>query len=374
MSSKTHADSRWAWETRPRAPHRRQPAGGHARLGERRPAARRGVARHDRLHRRVQGPGHRAAPGAPAQRRRRRPGRPRRARRRAARRLRLPARLLSLLGARARARRPRARAVRRELHGRGPGRRRGLHRRPLPDRHARSSRSPSRGSRATASASAWTTRASPRCSSRTAAPASTSASSRRARCRPGDEIVKLASGPEADDGRRGRRAALPPRAPAPAAAPRAAHPRAQPGWQASFRALLDGGAGRAATRASAAAGPPPAWPGFRPPDGHGHRARERRRDLDPLRRARRRAAAGRRTRASTSPCASGPTARQRSVLRNYSLSGPPDAGHYRDRRQARARRRRRAATSTAGSRSGDQLEVAAPRGTFILDRATRPCC
>ena len=60
-----------------------------------------------------------------------------RARRRAARRVRLPDRLLPLLGARARARRLRLRAVRRELHGRGAERRRGLHRRPLPDRHRR---------------------------------------------------------------------------------------------------------------------------------------------------------------------------------------------------------------------------------------------
>ena len=58
-----------------------------------------------------------------------------RARRRAARRLRLPARLLPLLGTRARTKRLRLRAVRRELHRRGTERRRGLHRRPLPDRH-----------------------------------------------------------------------------------------------------------------------------------------------------------------------------------------------------------------------------------------------
>ncbi len=45
----------------------------------------------------------------------------------------------------------------------------------------------------------------------------------------GDEIVKVAFGPGADDGRRGRRAAVPARAPAPAAASSAADSCPQPG-------------------------------------------------------------------------------------------------------------------------------------------------
>src|SRR4029078_6144774 len=53
-------------------------------------------------------------------------------------------------------------------------------------------------------------------------------------------------------------------------------PALSPGWQASFRGLLDGGAGRAEAGRAArdgargggnaglvAASPPPAWPGFR---------------------------------------------------------------------------------------------------------------
>jgi len=143
----------------------------------------------------------------------------------------------------------------------------------------------------------------------------------------GDEIIKLASGPEQ------MRVAevdallyLP------------GHPRQQllralripalsPGWRSSFRALLEkepgsGNAGLAVTS------PPPAWPGFRQltvtaitpesdsvisirvedPDG------------------------------ATLPAARPgqyltvriqPDTQQRSVLRNYSLCGPPDAGYYR---------------------------------------------
>ena len=56
------------------------------------------MARPDRPHGGLEGARRRPAHGAPAQRRRRRPGRPGRARRRAARGVRLPARLLPLLG------------------------------------------------------------------------------------------------------------------------------------------------------------------------------------------------------------------------------------------------------------------------------------
>ena len=134
--------------TRPRGTHKDElatppshadrdgsPSGGHLAVGQRRHAQGGAVAGQDRVHGRLQGPGQRPSPRRQAQRGRRRPGRSRGARRRAAGRLRLPDRLLSLLGARARTKRLRLRAVRRELHGGGAERRRGLHRRPLPDRH-----------------------------------------------------------------------------------------------------------------------------------------------------------------------------------------------------------------------------------------------
>jgi ferredoxin-NADP reductase len=59
------------------------------------------------------------------------------------------------------------------------------------------------------------------------------------------------------------------------------------------------------------------------------------------------------------------------VLRNYSLSGPPDAGYYR----ITVKREHGGAASGylhARLAVGDQLDIAAPRGTFILDRTHAP--
>jgi ferredoxin-NADP reductase/ferredoxin len=59
------------------------------------------------------------------------------------------------------------------------------------------------------------------------------------------------------------------------------------------------------------------------------------------------------------------------VLRNYSLSGPPDAGYY---RITVKREHGGAASGYLHTRLavGDQLDIAAPRGTFILDRTGAP--
>ena len=143
----------------------------------------------------------------------------------------------------------------------------------------------------------------------------------------GDEIIKLASGPEQM-----------PVAEVDALLYLPGHPRQQllralripalsPGWQASFRALLEEepGSGNAGL---ALASPPPAWSGFRPltvtaitreseavisirledPDGA------------PLPAAR----PGQYLTLRVQP-----DKQRRSVLRNYSLSGPPEAGYYR---------------------------------------------
>src|SRR5579875_2503589 len=185
----------------------------------------------------------------------------------------------------------------------------------------------------------------------------------------GDEIIKLRSGPEQ------MRVAevdallyLP------------GHPRQQllralripalsPGWQASFQALLEeepgsGNAGLAATS------PPAAWSGFRQlsvtaitheadsvisirlEDPHGA-------PLPPAR-------PGQYLTLRVQP-----DKRQRSVLRNYSLSGPPDAGYY---RLTVKRERHGVASGYLHTRLavGDQLDIAAPRGTFILDQTDAP--
>ncbi len=185
----------------------------------------------------------------------------------------------------------------------------------------------------------------------------------------GDEILKLASGPE------GLTVAevdallyLP------------GHPRRQllramripalsPGWQASFRALLaadpaGGNAGLVATS------PPPAWRGFR-------RLRtaaiQRESDsvisitlVDPDGGALPPARPGQYLTLRLQP-----DTQARPLLRNYSLSGQPGAGHYR----ITVKRERHGAASGYLHTSlavGDLLEIAAPRGSFILDQTRTP--
>jgi ferredoxin-NADP reductase/MOSC domain-containing protein YiiM/ferredoxin len=146
-------------------------------------------------------------------------------------------------------------------------------------------------------------------------------------------------------------------------------PALSPGWQASFRALLEG-EGSGGNTGLTTASPPPAWPAFRrltvtainregdsvisigleAPDGV------------PLPAAR----PGQYLTLRIQPDSG-----QRAVLRNYSLSGPPDAGYY---RITVKHEHDGAASGYLHTRLavGDQLDVAAPRGTFILDRTHAP--
>jgi ferredoxin-NADP reductase/MOSC domain-containing protein YiiM/ferredoxin len=185
----------------------------------------------------------------------------------------------------------------------------------------------------------------------------------------GDEIIKLASGPEQM-----------PVAEADALLYLPGHPRQQllralripalsPGWQASFRALLEeepgsGNAGLAVTS------PPPAWPGFRQLT-----VTAISRESDAVISIRLEDPKG-----APLPAAFPgqwvtlrlqPDRQQRSVLRNYSLSGPPDAGYYR----ITVKHEPEGAASGylhARLAVGDQLDVGAPRGTFILDGTDAP--
>ena len=185
----------------------------------------------------------------------------------------------------------------------------------------------------------------------------------------GNEIVKLASGPEnmtvaEVDGL----LYLP------------GHPRQQllralrvpalsPGWQGSFRALLEGepGSGNAGLTT---ASPPPAWPGFRRLTATGIE-----RETDSVISIRLEDPAG----AALPPARPGQylTIRiqrdtdERSLLRNFSLSGPPEAGYYR----IAVKREPGGAASTylhTQLTVGDRLDIAAPRGTFILDETNLP--
>jgi ferredoxin-NADP reductase/MOSC domain-containing protein YiiM len=185
----------------------------------------------------------------------------------------------------------------------------------------------------------------------------------------GDPIVKLSSGPEqmtiADTDallylpghtRQGLLRAL-------------RIPALSPGWQGSFRALLneDPGGGNAGL---AAASPPPAWHGFRQ-----LAVKTITRESDSAISIRLEDPSG----APLPPARPGQylTVRvqldqdQRPVLRNYSLSGPPGAGYYR----LTVKRERDGVASGylhTHLAVGDELEIAAPRGAFILDATTAP--
>jgi len=146
-------------------------------------------------------------------------------------------------------------------------------------------------------------------------------------------------------------------------------PALSAGWQSSFRALLDqepggGNAGLAATS------PPPAWPGFRPlavaAITHESDSVSSIRLEDPKGAPLPPAGPGQYLTVRVRP------PRQRSLLRNYSLSGPPGADYY--YRISIKREPQGAASGYLCTRLsvGDQLDIAAPRGTFILDRAAGP--
>jgi ferredoxin-NADP reductase/MOSC domain-containing protein YiiM len=142
-------------------------------------------------------------------------------------------------------------------------------------------------------------------------------------------------------------------------------PALSPGWQASFRALLDGAPGNPGL---AVTSPPPDWTGFRRLT-----VAAIERESDSVISIRLEDPGG-----AVLPAARPGQyltvriqAGERSVLRNYSLSGPPDAGYYRItvKREPDGIASGYLHTQLA---VGDQLDIAAPRGTFILDRTQAP--
>jgi ferredoxin-NADP reductase/MOSC domain-containing protein YiiM/ferredoxin len=185
----------------------------------------------------------------------------------------------------------------------------------------------------------------------------------------GDPIIKIASGPEQM-----------PVAEVDGLLYLPGHPRSQllralripalsPGWRSSFQALLDStpGAGNAGL---AAASPPPAWRGFRPLTVT---AITREADsvlsvrvADPTREPLPAALPGQYLTVRVRPQDG-----QQSLLRNYSLSGPPDADDY---RFSVKREPDGVVSGYLHTRLavGADLDVAAPRGVFILDRTQAP--
>jgi ferredoxin-NADP reductase/MOSC domain-containing protein YiiM/ferredoxin len=185
----------------------------------------------------------------------------------------------------------------------------------------------------------------------------------------GDEIIKLASGPEQMTVAETSALLYLPGHPRQQLLRALRIPALSPGWQGSFRALLVGepGSGNAGL---INASPPPAWPGFRRLTVT---AIERENDSvisirleDP-------------DGAPLPPARPGqyltlrlrPEKEQMSVLRNYSLSGPPGADYY---RITVKRERKGSASGYLHTRLavGDQLDIAAARGTFILNKTDAP--
>jgi len=149
-------------------------------------------------------------------------------------------------------------------------------------------------------------------------------------------------------------------------------PALSEGWKASFRGLAgqpDGGRG-AGNPGLGAVSPPPAWPGFRSlvvtaiePES---RSVISLRLADPEGAALPSADAGQFLTVRLQPQPTVPP-----LLRSYSLSGSPDAGSYRISVKVE---QHGAASQFLHDhvRPGDQLAVAAPRGTFLLQESLGP--
>jgi len=142
------------------------------------------------------------------------------------------------------------------------------------------------------------------------------------------------------------------------------------GWKASFQEML-GQAGQGAGNAGLTeASPPPAWPGFRPLTVTGIRPESESVisvDLaDPGGGSVPAALPGQFLTLRLHPDPAGPP-----LLRSYSLSGPPGGRGYRISVKLEEHGAASGFLHTR-VRAGDQLEAAAPRGTFTLRPGTAP--
>jgi ferredoxin-NADP reductase/MOSC domain-containing protein YiiM len=190
----------------------------------------------------------------------------------------------------------------------------------------------------------------------------------------GDEIIKLAEGPERVTVTEIDGLLYLPGHPREALQRALRIPALSPGWKDSLQALADQDAGGAEQTGnaglSAAAGPKPAWSGFRP--------------LRVTRIDRESASVVSLTFEATdgswlpAPLPGQflvlrlrPEPDRPALLRNYSLSGAPDAGTYR----VSIKQEANGVGSTflcSQVRVGDVLEVSAPRGIFTLQPGTEP--
>jgi ferredoxin-NADP reductase/MOSC domain-containing protein YiiM len=186
----------------------------------------------------------------------------------------------------------------------------------------------------------------------------------------GQEIVKLASGPESMTVAEMDALLYLPGHPRQQLLRALRVPALSPGWKASFQEML-GQSGQAGGNAGLAeAGPPPAWPGFRSLAVTGI-DQESQTVIslylaDPGGESVPAAQPGQFLTLRLHPDPAGPP-----LLRSYSLSGPPGARDYR----ITVKREEHGAGSQflhTKVRTGDRLEAAAPRGAFILRSGQEP--
>ncbi len=147
-------------------------------------------------------------------------------------------------------------------------------------------------------------------------------------------------------------------------------PALSPGWQSSMQALLDqaegGASSDSAGLSTAATAPPPAWPGFRPLTVTHIQPESRSVFSLHLAAADGSALPGQFLTVKVRPKGGVPP-----LIRSYSLSGEPGTGAYRISVKVEPHG---AANNKlrAHIRVGDQLEAAAPRGTFYLTAGDNP--
>jgi ferredoxin-NADP reductase/MOSC domain-containing protein YiiM len=180
----------------------------------------------------------------------------------------------------------------------------------------------------------------------------------------GQEIVKVASGPEGMTVAETDALLYLPGHPRQQVLRALRIPALSAGWKSSFTEMLDQSGAASGNAGLTEASPPPAWPGFRPLAVTGidresetvisvHLA-------DPGGGSVPAALPGQFLTLRLHPDPAG-----RPLLRSYSLSGPPGASDYR----ISVKREEHGAGSQflhTRVRAGDQLEAAAPRGTFTL--------
>ncbi|MBR7834834.1 MOSC domain-containing protein [Actinospica durhamensis] len=195
------------------------------------------------------------------------------------------------------------------------------------------------------------------------------------RVRAGDGIVKISSGPEEMTVAEIDALLYLPGHAGPQLERALRIPALSPGWQASFRDLLAEAAQSGSDAASGNSGliataPPPAWTGFRPervagiePESAGiFSLTLASTEHEPLPAA----LPGQYLAIRLRPDPQGPP-----VVRNYSLSGRPGAATYR----ISVKQEPHGLASTylhERVHVGDTLDVAAPRGTFLLEEADTP--